>query len=130
MYQDLLEMERKLDWTMMRKKVEIQDALARNPTVRRHLELQCLTRLEVIATSCCRQAEPCEYSSATLFLGSYGRLEGMSVPILRRARESLHGRSKLRDGYSRYATCALSVNTAYNLIIATQPKNARQSTSA
>jgi SWI/SNF-related matrix-associated actin-dependent regulator of chromatin subfamily D len=34
MYQDLLEMERKLDWTMVRKKVEVQDALARNPTVR------------------------------------------------------------------------------------------------
>lgn len=33
MYQDLLEMERKLDWTMMRKKVEVQDALARGPTV-------------------------------------------------------------------------------------------------
>lgn len=33
MYQDLLETERKLDWTMMRKKVEVQDALARNPTV-------------------------------------------------------------------------------------------------
>lgn len=34
MYQDLLEMERKLDWTTMRKKVEVQDALARHPTVR------------------------------------------------------------------------------------------------
>jgi len=33
MYQSLLEMERKLDWTMNRKKVEVQDALARNPTV-------------------------------------------------------------------------------------------------
>jgi SWI/SNF-related matrix-associated actin-dependent regulator of chromatin subfamily D len=33
MYQDLLEMERKLDWTMTRKKVEVQDALARIPTV-------------------------------------------------------------------------------------------------
>lgn len=33
MYQDLLDMERKLDWTMMRKRVEVQDALARNPTV-------------------------------------------------------------------------------------------------
>jgi len=33
MYQDLLEMERKLDWTMMRKRVEIQDALGRVPTV-------------------------------------------------------------------------------------------------
>ena len=33
MYQDLLEMERKLDWNMMRKKVEVQDALSRTPTV-------------------------------------------------------------------------------------------------
>ena len=33
MYQDLLEMERRLDWTMMRKRVEIQDALGRIPTV-------------------------------------------------------------------------------------------------
>ena len=34
MYQDLLEMERKLDWTMTRKRVEVQDALARPHTVR------------------------------------------------------------------------------------------------
>jgi SWI/SNF-related matrix-associated actin-dependent regulator of chromatin subfamily D len=34
MYQDLLGMERKLDWTMMRKKAEIQDALVKSPTVR------------------------------------------------------------------------------------------------
>ena len=33
MYQSLLEMEKKLDWTMTRKRVEVQDALARNPTV-------------------------------------------------------------------------------------------------
>jgi hypothetical protein len=33
MYQDLLEMERKLDWTMTRKKVEVQDALVKTPTV-------------------------------------------------------------------------------------------------
>ena len=33
MYQDLLEMERKLDWTMTRKRVEVQDAMARTPTV-------------------------------------------------------------------------------------------------
>ncbi|KAK0483375.1 BAR-domain-containing protein [Armillaria novae-zelandiae] len=39
MYQDLLEMERKLDWTMTRKKVEIQDSLARNPTTTRTLRL-------------------------------------------------------------------------------------------
>ena len=35
MYQDLLETERKLDWTMMRKKVEIEDALTRVQPVRR-----------------------------------------------------------------------------------------------
>lgn len=34
MYQSLLEMEKKLDWTMSRKRVEVQDALARNPIVR------------------------------------------------------------------------------------------------
>ena len=33
MYQDLLEMERRLDWTMMRKRMEVQDALGRVPTV-------------------------------------------------------------------------------------------------
>lgn len=36
MYQSLLEMEKKLDWTMTRKRVEVQDALARNPTVCLH----------------------------------------------------------------------------------------------
>ncbi|KAG5646924.1 hypothetical protein DXG03_002000 [Asterophora parasitica] len=39
MYQDLLEMERKLDWTMMRKRAEIQDALARNPNTTRTLRI-------------------------------------------------------------------------------------------
>ncbi|KAF9463399.1 SWI/SNF complex protein [Collybia nuda] len=39
MYQDLLEMERKLDWTMTRKRVEVQDALARIPTTTRTLRL-------------------------------------------------------------------------------------------
>ena len=34
MYQDLLEMERKLDWTITRKKVEVQDVLVKTPTVR------------------------------------------------------------------------------------------------
>jgi len=37
MYQELLEMERKLDWTVMRKKVEIEDALTRVQPVRRLL---------------------------------------------------------------------------------------------
>lgn len=40
MYQDLLEMERKLDWTMTRKKVEVQDALVKTPTV--HIDLRCI----------------------------------------------------------------------------------------
>jgi SWI/SNF-related matrix-associated actin-dependent regulator of chromatin subfamily D len=39
MYQSLLEMEKKLDWTMNRKKVEVQDALGRNPTTTRTLRL-------------------------------------------------------------------------------------------
>lgn len=39
MYQSLLEMEKKLDWTMSRKKVEVQDALGRNPTTTRTLRL-------------------------------------------------------------------------------------------
>ncbi|KAK7469181.1 SWI/SNF and RSC complex subunit Ssr3 [Stygiomarasmius scandens] len=39
MYQSLLDMERKLDWTMTRKRVEIQDALSRNPTTTRTLRL-------------------------------------------------------------------------------------------
>ncbi|KAG6850381.1 hypothetical protein H0H93_013936 [Arthromyces matolae] len=39
MYQDLLEMERKLDWTMMRKRSEIQDTLTRNPSTSRTLRL-------------------------------------------------------------------------------------------
>ena len=34
LYQDLMEMERKLDWTMLRKKVEIQDALGKPAYVR------------------------------------------------------------------------------------------------
>jgi len=34
MYQSLLEMERKLDWTMTRKKGEIQDSITRPPSVR------------------------------------------------------------------------------------------------
>ncbi|KAJ7623357.1 SWI/SNF complex 60 kDa subunit [Roridomyces roridus] len=39
MYQDLLAMERKLDWTIVRKKAEIQDALVRNPSTTRTLRI-------------------------------------------------------------------------------------------
>ena len=39
MYQDLLEMEKKLDWTIMRKKAEVQDALGRTASVRITLSL-------------------------------------------------------------------------------------------
>jgi len=39
MYQDLLEMEKKLDWTMMRKKAEVQDGLGRTPTTTRTLRV-------------------------------------------------------------------------------------------
>lgn len=33
MYQDLQDMEKKLDWTIMRKKAEVQDALGRTASV-------------------------------------------------------------------------------------------------
>ncbi|EIN05710.1 BAR-domain-containing protein [Punctularia strigosozonata HHB-11173 SS5] len=39
MYQDLAEMERRLDWTVSRKKVEVQDALGRTMTINRTLRL-------------------------------------------------------------------------------------------
>uniref|UniRef100_A0A8H7XP97 DM2 domain-containing protein n=1 Tax=Psilocybe cubensis TaxID=181762 RepID=A0A8H7XP97_PSICU len=39
MYQDLLNMERKLDWTITRKRMEVQDALARTPTTTRTLRI-------------------------------------------------------------------------------------------
>ena len=35
MYRDLVEMEKRLDWTMTRKRVEVQDALGRVMTVRK-----------------------------------------------------------------------------------------------
>ncbi|KAF9265064.1 SWI/SNF complex 60 kDa subunit [Marasmius fiardii PR-910] len=39
MYQSLLDMERKLDWTTTRKRVEIQDTLSRTPTTTRTLRI-------------------------------------------------------------------------------------------
>ncbi|KAJ4476363.1 SWI/SNF complex 60 kDa subunit [Lentinula edodes] len=39
MYQSLLEMERKLDWTITRKRMEIQDTLSRNPSTTRTLRI-------------------------------------------------------------------------------------------
>jgi SWI/SNF-related matrix-associated actin-dependent regulator of chromatin subfamily D len=39
MYQELLEMERKLDWTTMKKRAEVQDTLSRHPTTTRTLRL-------------------------------------------------------------------------------------------
>ncbi|EAU87711.1 SWI/SNF complex 60 kDa subunit, partial [Coprinopsis cinerea okayama7 len=39
MYQELLETERRLDWTMTRKRYEVQDALARTPTTTRTLRI-------------------------------------------------------------------------------------------
>ena len=37
MYHDLLQMEKQLDWTMTRKRVEVQDAFTKPLTVRRNL---------------------------------------------------------------------------------------------
>lgn len=38
-YRDLVEMERKLDWTIARKKAEMQDAMTRNPSTQRTLRI-------------------------------------------------------------------------------------------
>jgi SWI/SNF-related matrix-associated actin-dependent regulator of chromatin subfamily D len=42
MYQDLLEMEKKLDWNMMRKRAEISDALNRVVSVRTSLPISAI----------------------------------------------------------------------------------------
>lgn len=47
MYQDLLEMERKLDWTVTRKRVEVQDALSRTPTVRAISDARMRTNVDL-----------------------------------------------------------------------------------
>jgi hypothetical protein len=99
MYQDLLEMERRLDWTMMRKKVEVQDALTRNPTVAWLCHYTCLTRL----TNLVRQRGRCEYFLATRCLDSYGKLVQMWQRTLRLGKASQRGRLKSRDECSRYA---------------------------
>ncbi|TEB33685.1 SWI/SNF complex 60 kDa subunit [Coprinellus micaceus] len=39
MYQELLETERRLDWTMTRKRIEVQDALSRTPSTTRTLRI-------------------------------------------------------------------------------------------
>jgi hypothetical protein len=61
MYQDLLEMERKLDWTMTRKRVEVQDALGRIPTVSPRAEHWSSS---MFAQRCCgcRRHGRCGYS--------------------------------------------------------------------
>lgn len=105
MYQDLLEMERKLDWTMMRKRVEVQDALGRIPSVcfllcyrplyflLSYMLLPCFPRRRVLW----------EYSWVIQYLVNSGKmrerfhLRQISKPV----RESLLGRSKSREGYWR-----------------------------
>ena len=65
MYQELLEMERKLDWTMMRKKVEIEDALTRVQPVRHSALLASQRCFHIPDMS--RYHERSGYSSATRF---------------------------------------------------------------
>jgi hypothetical protein len=74
MYQDLLEMERRLDWTMMRKKVEVQDALTRNPTVSCFM---VLSFVDACLMNWSRQRGRCEYFSATQCQDNSGRLAEM-----------------------------------------------------
>ncbi len=68
MYQDLLEMERKLDWTTTRKKAEVQDALGRNPTVSK-LDTNILPAFPISR----RRREPSGCSSATVLQVRRGR---------------------------------------------------------
>lgn len=75
MYQDLLAIERKLDWTMTRKKVEIQESLTRTPTVSR---CHRLTRLLICLH---RQHVFYVYSSTTQRRHRYGRLAAKRWPI-------------------------------------------------
>jgi len=48
MYQDLQDMEKKLDWTIMRKKAEVQDALGRTASVSINLILLGLCRMIIL----------------------------------------------------------------------------------
>src|ERR1700733_4860450 len=73
MYHDLQEMERRLDWTMMRKKVEVQDALTRNPTV-----VILPSPFDASLTNWARQRGPYACFLATQYRDSYGRLAEMS----------------------------------------------------
>ncbi|KAE9399403.1 SWI/SNF complex protein [Gymnopus androsaceus JB14] len=78
MYQSLLDMERKLDWTMARKRIEIQDTMSRTPTATRTL------RLFVSHT----------VSGQSWQTGTEGRKYGL---IQRQARAFQLGSSKLRQ---------------------------------
>ena len=71
MYQDLLDMERKLDWTMTRKRVEVQDALSRNPTVCLYCVFYLFFSADIYLMF--RQHERCASSSATPSLGKCGK---------------------------------------------------------
>lgn len=67
MYRDLLQMERKLDWTMTRKRVEVHDALQRIIPVSLAAVL-----LRATDEKTGRQQERCGYSSATPSQGKPG----------------------------------------------------------
>lgn len=93
MYQDLLDMERKLDWNMMRKRVEVQDALSRTPTVR--LARIYLLRGARLILCNARLHEPCVSSSTIRLQINSGRQEQRrrQRQTLRLAKEYLRGRS-------------------------------------
>ena len=78
MYQDLLEMERKLDWTMMRKKVEIEDALTRIQPVRQLNSLHFWIRFSHSCVS--RYHGRSGYFSATRFPAKYGNSRKLVIP--------------------------------------------------
>lgn len=64
MYTDLLEMERKLDWTMTRKRVEVQDVIGRQPSVSPMFNTCSSCRVYI--------RDALEYATAEGFHESYG----------------------------------------------------------
>lgn len=99
-----MEMERKLDWTMLRKKVEIQDALGKQTSVR--LRFEVVVPLMLITTY--RQHEHYEYFLAIHRRTRHGNARGnlQNLRTLRMAQESRHGRSRLRAAYWMYVASA------------------------
>jgi SWI/SNF-related matrix-associated actin-dependent regulator of chromatin subfamily D len=100
MYQALLDMERQLDWTMTRKKAEIQDALGRPPTVRRVPRVRVgADSAHAVRRRCARSAS----SSRTPSPASSGRrVMAAATWTWNLVRASLRGSSRSKGACWRY----------------------------